>query len=112
MHLELSGKRREDLVLALCDLLNHVAILIDVLGLDYRVFDVRIDLVRELLANVEQLALQDLAVVNFLLAVLFLASEFKCLTLHHLSLCLLLVGLLGDEVFNLVADLVTLKLEL
>ena len=98
--------------MALCDLLNHVAILIDVLSLDNRVWDVRIDLVRELLSQVEELALQDLSVVNFLLAVLFLASEFERFTLHHLSLCLLLVGLLGDEVFNLVADLVAFNLEL
>ena len=112
LHLELIGERREDLVLALSDLLNHIVILIDVLDLDNRVWDIRIDLVSELFSQVENLALQDLGLVNLVLARLFLASESESLSLHHLSFCLLLVGLLRDEVFNLVADLVTFLLEL
>ena len=112
LHLELIRQRGEDLVLALCDLLNNVAILVDVLNFDNRVWDVWIDLVCELLSQVENLALQDLSLVNLFLARLFLTSKPKRLSLHHLSLCLLLVGLLRDEVFNLVADLVTLLLEL
>ena len=112
LHLELVGECGEDLVLALCDLLNHIAILIDVLNLDNRVWDIGVDLVSELLSQVENLALKDLALVNLVFARLFLASESERMSLHHLSLCLLLVGLLRDKVFNLVADLVTLLLEL
>ena len=86
LHLELVGECGEDLVLALCDLLNHVAILIDVLDLNDRVGDIRVDLVCELLSQVENLALQDLALVNLFFASFFLASEFKRLGLHNLSL--------------------------
>ena len=43
LHLELIRECREDLVLALSDLLNHVAILTDVLNLNNRVFDVWIE---------------------------------------------------------------------
>ena len=57
LHLELIRECREDFVLALSDLLNHVAILTDVLNLNNRVFDVRIDLICELLSQVENFAL-------------------------------------------------------
>ena len=86
LHLELVGESGEDLILTLCDLLNHVAILIDVLNLNDRVRDVRVNLVCELFSKVENLAFQDLGLVNLCFGSFFFASEFKRLGLHHLSL--------------------------
>ena len=108
----MNGEHGEDLVLALRDFLDHVAILIDMLGFNCHVFDVRIDLVCELLAHIEHLALHDLASVNFLLALVLLLPKLHGFAFQHLRLSLLLLGLLGEDVFNLAANLLNLGIEL